>query len=73
MLDSRLPLVVVCRNAKGSRDIPARKWWVHRDTPVGEDADIYERKPYGGNKYHPYTKILGNRAEDGTIINAPRR
>lgn len=70
MLDERLPLIVKARTQSGTRDIPSHKWWINRNTPVGEDADVYEKKPYGGSKYHPWRVILGNRAEDGSIVNA---
>lgn len=30
-----------------TRTIKADKWWINRNTPVGEDAEIWERKPYG--------------------------
>jgi len=48
-LDPRRPLIVTKRQG-GTRVIPASKWWIDRNTPVGEDADIYERMPHNGNR-----------------------
>lgn len=72
MLNVGLPLVVKAKTASKERDIKPSKWWINRHTPLGEDADIYECKPFGGNKYIPRKDILGNRAKDGSIINKPR-
>lgn len=35
------------------------KWWINRRTPVGEDAIIYEIKPYGGQREINYKEIVG--------------
>ena len=31
-----------------TRTIKAGKWWINRNTPVGEDAEIWEHKPNSG-------------------------
>ena len=41
-----------------TRRIPARKLLIDRQTPVGEDADLYEAKPYGGLKYIPWSIVI---------------
>lgn len=33
------------------RIIKAGKWFINRRTPVGEDAELIERKAFGGRKY----------------------
>ena len=43
-------LVLKGRAGKERRLVPG-KWWINRNTPVGEDADIYESKPYGGRRW----------------------
>jgi hypothetical protein len=39
------------------RQIPQYKWFIDRSTEVGEDADYYEIKPYGGKKLIDRRKI----------------
>jgi len=39
--------------------IKSGNWWVNRSTPVGEDAEFYERKPYGGNRQFYESEIVG--------------
>ncbi len=42
-----------------------KDYWIDRNTPVGDPADFFERKPFGGNKYieNPEAQI----EEDGRI------
>jgi hypothetical protein len=40
--------ILVYKTKKGTRNIT--EWFLDRRTQVGEDADLYERKPYGGSK-----------------------
>jgi len=43
---------LVLRGRSGKeRILPPDKWYINRNTPVGEDADIWERKPWGGKKW----------------------
>ncbi len=58
ILEERKPLIVKKRGG-GERTIPADKWWIDRNTPRGEDADLYERKPHGGNRWLPWSDVLG--------------
>ena len=60
LLDRNKPLIVKKRGG-GERIIPYDKWFINRNTPVGEEADVYERKPYGGKKYIPWDKIIGTK------------
>jgi hypothetical protein len=43
---------------KNERVIPPWKWLINTRTPVGEDAEIYERKPYGGIKQFFFEDIV---------------
>ena len=43
---------------KNERVIPPWKWLINTLTPVGEDAEIYERKPYGGIKQFFFEDIV---------------
>ena len=47
LYDGRDTLVVPKRGG-GEKKIPPSKWWINRHTPVGDDAILYIRKPYGG-------------------------
>jgi hypothetical protein len=50
-------LIVRARNGR-ERRIPADKWWVNRDTPVGDEADLWERKPFDGRKQLEWRDLL---------------
>ena len=60
LLDRTKPLIVKKRGG-GERVISAGNWFINRNTPVGEEADVYERKPYNGKKYIPWDKIIGTK------------
>ena len=49
-------LVIISRRKE--RVIPPKSWWINRRTPVGEDAELFERKPYGGRKLISYEQII---------------
>lgn len=57
-LDERKPLIVRKRGG-GERVIPAGRWWINRNTPVGEDAQFWEIKPYNGRREILRREILG--------------
>lgn len=50
--------LVVKKRGGGERIIPAGKWWIDQNTPVGEDADYYEVKPYQGKRWIPPSTII---------------
>jgi hypothetical protein len=50
------------KSGGGWRLIKAGKWWINQDTPPGEDAELWEAKPYEGRKLldiRKYKKIDG--------------
>lgn len=50
---------LVLRGRKGSeRIIKQGKWWINRNTPVGEDAEYWESKPYGGKRLISRKEII---------------
>ena len=51
-------LIVKSRNAAGERYIHPDKWFIDRSTPIGEPADFYEDKPFGGKRLIPEDTIL---------------
>ena len=42
--------LIVRKRGGGERRIPSGKWWINRNTPVGDDAELFERMPYNGRK-----------------------
>lgn len=41
--------------------IPPDKYFINRNTPVGEPADYYERMPHGGKKFiEPIGKVMND-------------
>ncbi len=50
---------LVVRGGGGKeRIVKAGKWWVDRNTPVGEDADLWEVKPWNGKRYVPWGDVI---------------
>lgn len=49
---------IVVRTRNGERKIPAGKWWVNRCTPVGDDAELWERKPWDGRRYIDWRDVV---------------
>lgn len=42
--------IYVKKRGGGERAIPPGKWYINRNTPVGEDAEIWERMPHNGRR-----------------------
>lgn len=56
-LDIRHNLIVKKRGG-GEKVIKAGKWWINKHTPVGEDAEIWERMPYHGRRFIDHKNII---------------
>lgn len=41
---------LLIRKRGGERRLLAKDWWINRNTPVGEDAELWERKPFNGRR-----------------------
>ena len=50
--------VLIYKPRKVEHRILADKWWINRNTPVGDDAELYQRKPYGGNKMLDFKYLI---------------
>ena len=50
--------LVIKKGRSGERIIKAKKWWINRNTPVGDDAELWEVKPYDGKKYIPWSDVI---------------
>lgn len=51
--------IIYPKRGGGEKKIPPEKWWIDKSTPIGEDAELWERMPYGGNRYLDSAKIIG--------------
>lgn len=50
--------LIMRKRGGGERRIPAGKWWVNRNTPVGEDAELIERMPHNGYRYLDWRNLI---------------
>ncbi len=50
--------LVVLRRNKKEKVIKSCNWWINRRTPVGEPAEWFERKPYGGQRQMDPKEII---------------
>lgn len=51
--------LVIKRRGGGERTLLPGKWFVNRNTPVGDDADFYETKPHNGARWIHPRDIIG--------------
>jgi len=50
---------LVVRNRNNTeRHVPPHKWWINRNTPVGEDAELWERMPHSGRRAIEFKSIV---------------
>ena len=58
--------IIYKKRGGGEKLIPSNKWRINRNTPVGEPADLYEERPYGGLKLLEWNNVIGvyRREED---------
>ncbi len=50
--------LVVTKRGGGERILEPEQYCVNRNTPVGEDADLYELKPHGGRRYRQWSDVI---------------
>ena len=50
--------LVVKKRGGGERIIPPSKFWFDRNTPVGEDADVWERMPHNGRRLIQWSDVI---------------
>ncbi len=51
--------IILLTKTGRTRVLKAGDYWINRNTPVGEPADWYERKPYNGRRWIDPSEILG--------------
>lgn len=49
---------VIKKRGGGEKHLAPGKYYLDRDTPVGDDACLYELKPYGGMRYIPWSAVI---------------
>ena len=50
--------LIVKKRGGGERRVMTGKWWVNRNTPVGEDADLWERMPHDGRRWISWESLI---------------
>lgn len=51
--------IILLTKTGRTRVLRVGNYWINRNTPVGEPADWYERKPYNGRRLIDPSEILG--------------
>lgn len=46
------------------REIHPNKYWINRRTSTGEDAELWERKQYGGKRLLEWNRVVGRKAKE---------
>ncbi len=50
--------ILIRASLNGRGEYRITNWFVNRNTPVGDDADYYERMPHGGSRYIDWNKLI---------------
>jgi len=50
--------LIVKKRGGGEKRIPSGKWWINKNTPVGEEADLIERMPHNGYRYLNWNDLI---------------
>ena len=61
-MDERYAIYLKTRHRR--RRVMAGDWWINKNTPVGEDAEFWERKLYSGRKEFYKEDIVAVEYED---------
>ncbi len=56
--------LILKKRGGGERRVACGSWWINRNTPVGEDAEIWEHKPYGGRREIRFSEIVALEYEE---------
>ena len=56
MLDK--PDSLILKYGKRERIIKSGKWYINRNTPVGDDSELWEVKPFDGRKYIHWMDVV---------------
>lgn len=51
--------LIIRKRAGGEQRLLAKNWYLNRNTPVGEDAEIWECKPFNGRRFISRSEIIG--------------
>ena len=50
-----------------AREILPHNYWINRQTPVGEDAELWERKPNGGKRLLEWNRVIKKKAKEDKL------
>lgn len=50
--------LIVRKRSGGERVIEPHKFWINRNTPRGEDAEIWERMPHQGRREIRWSEVI---------------
>ena len=51
-------VLIVRKRGGGERQIAAGKWWINRNTPVGDEAELFERMPHQGYRNIEWKNLI---------------
>ena len=49
------------------REILPHNYWINRRTPVGEHAELWERKPHGGKRLLEWNRVIKKKAKEAKL------
>ena len=50
--------LIMRKRGGGERRIPSGKWWINKNTPVGDEAELFERMPYNGRRELQWESLI---------------
>lgn len=50
--------LIVKKRGGGEKRVPPGKWWINKNTPVGDDADLWERMPHDGRRWLSWDSVI---------------
>lgn len=50
--------LIVKKRGGGERVIPPHKFWINSNTPLGDDAEIWERMPHRGRRLVSWKDVI---------------
>lgn len=50
--------LIMKKRGGGERRVLPGKWRINRNTPVGEDADLMERRPHNGYRHLSWDSLI---------------
>lgn len=51
--------LLYAKRGGGEKRIPSGRWWINKNTPVGDEAELWERMSHEGRRLLDWKKLLG--------------